>query len=165
MVRHTLSTLGPKVLAGRMVREYVTRLYAPAARAHRLAGGGECVELAAWKRRVREQWPMVAVDHVETGASVGGSPELGTTLTLRVQVALGGLEPGDVDVQVVSGRVDESDRIADPTVVSSSRADGRTWRAAGSSRARSPSTAPDPSATPSASCRRTGCSPRSPSSG
>ncbi|MEU1537525.1 alpha-glucan family phosphorylase [Actinacidiphila glaucinigra] len=118
MVRHTLSTLGPKVLAGRMVREYVTRLYAPAARAHRLAGGGECAELAAWKRRVREQWAMVAVDHVETGASVGGSPELGTTLTLRVQVALGGLEPGDVDVQVVSGRVDESDRIADPTVVS-----------------------------------------------
>lgn len=40
MVRHTLSTLGPKVLAGRMVREYVTRLYAPAARAHRLAGAG-----------------------------------------------------------------------------------------------------------------------------
>lgn len=118
MVRHTLSTLGPKVLAGRMVREYVTRLYAPAAGAHRLASGAEAGELAAWKRRVREQWPSVAVDHVETGASVGGSPELGSTLTLRVQVALGALEPADVDVQVVSGRVDESDRIADPTVVS-----------------------------------------------
>ncbi|MSY97372.1 MAG: alpha-glucan family phosphorylase, partial [Actinobacteria bacterium] len=31
MVRHTLGTLGPKVLASRMVREYVTRLYTPAA--------------------------------------------------------------------------------------------------------------------------------------
>lgn len=30
MVRSTLVTLGPKVLAGRMVREYVERLYAPA---------------------------------------------------------------------------------------------------------------------------------------
>ncbi|MFM8351581.1 MAG: alpha-glucan family phosphorylase, partial [Actinomycetales bacterium] len=31
MVRHTLRTLGPKVLASRMVREYVERLYLPAA--------------------------------------------------------------------------------------------------------------------------------------
>ncbi|MGW0977232.1 hypothetical protein, partial [Streptomyces griseus] len=30
MVRSTLVNLGPKVLAGRMVREYVERLYAPA---------------------------------------------------------------------------------------------------------------------------------------
>ncbi|KPC87552.1 hypothetical protein ADL27_42765, partial [Streptomyces sp. NRRL F-6602] len=35
MVRRTLTILGPKVLAGRMVREYVEDLYAPAARAHR----------------------------------------------------------------------------------------------------------------------------------
>ena len=35
MVRRTLVALGPKVLAGRMVREYVERLYAPAAAAHR----------------------------------------------------------------------------------------------------------------------------------
>ena len=31
MVRHTLKTLGPKVLATRMVRDYVRELYAPAA--------------------------------------------------------------------------------------------------------------------------------------
>jgi starch phosphorylase len=117
MVRHTLTTLGPKVLAGRMVREYVSRLYAPAARAHRAVSGDAARELAEWKRRLREQWPRVSVDHVEAGAA-GGSPELGSTLTLRVQVALGELDPGDVDVQAVSGRVDESDRIADPAVVS-----------------------------------------------
>lgn len=33
MVRRTLTTLGPRVLAGRMVREYVEKLYVPAARA------------------------------------------------------------------------------------------------------------------------------------
>ena len=31
MVRHTLKSLGPKVLATRMVRDYVRTLYAPAA--------------------------------------------------------------------------------------------------------------------------------------
>jgi starch phosphorylase len=115
MVRHTLVTLGPKVLAGRMVREYVSRLYAPAAHAHRAVGGDAARELAAWKRRVREQWPHVSVDHVESGPA---ATELGSTLSLRVRVRLGDLEPGDVDVQVVSGRVDESDRITEPSVVS-----------------------------------------------
>ena len=31
MLRHTLTTLGPKVLATRMVRDYTEQLYAPAA--------------------------------------------------------------------------------------------------------------------------------------
>ncbi|MEU6854560.1 glycosyltransferase family 1 protein [Actinacidiphila alni] len=117
MVRHTLTTLGPKVLAGRMVQDYVRTLYAPAARSHRAVHGEEARSLAAWKRRVREQWPQVSVDHVEAG-SVGGTPELGATLTLRVEVALGGLDPTDVDVQLLSGRVDAADRLADPTVTS-----------------------------------------------
>ncbi|MGW6912255.1 alpha-glucan family phosphorylase [Kitasatospora sp. NPDC054939] len=124
MVRHTLVTLGPKVLAGRMVREYVERLYAPAARAQRelaqpLPGGaphGGARELAVWKARVREGWPSVRVEHVEA-ESPDEAQELGSTLALRVQVALGALEPGDVEVQVVSGKVDESDRISDAAVL------------------------------------------------
>ena len=117
MVRHTLATLGPKVLAGRMVRDYVTRLYAPAARSHRAIQGPAAEELAAWKKRVRQQWPQVSVDHVET-SSVEGTPELGSTLTLRAQVTLGELDPADVDVQLLSGRVDAADRLAAPSVLS-----------------------------------------------
>ncbi|MER7706476.1 alpha-glucan family phosphorylase [Kitasatospora sp. NPDC097605] len=116
MVRHTLVTLGPKVLAGRMVREYVERLYAPAALAQReLAGTGAfraAHELAEWKAKVREAWPVVRVEHVEADCP-DEAQELGSALALRVQVALGSLEPADVEVQVVSGRVDESDRISD----------------------------------------------------
>lgn len=132
MVRHTLVTLGPKVLAGRMVRDYVEQLYAPAAAAHRkLVGGGAGTgtgaaagagagagarELSEWKARVRGNWSRVAVDHVEAGTP-GDSPELGGTLSLRVRVTLGELDASDVDVQVVAGRVDESDRITDGTAV------------------------------------------------
>ncbi|MFD7904115.1 alpha-glucan family phosphorylase [Kitasatospora sp. NPDC059747] len=115
MVRHTLVTLGPKVLAGRMVREYVERLYAPAALAQRelAAGSGEGArELAAWKAKVREAWPAVRVEHVEADCPAEAQ-ELGSSLALRVQVALGALSPGDVEVQVVSGRVDETDGISD----------------------------------------------------
>ncbi|MEV2197557.1 glycosyltransferase family 1 protein [Streptomyces phaeochromogenes] len=114
MVRQTLTHLGPKVLAGRMVREYVERLYTPAAHAHRAMSPSSARELADWKSRVRAAWPHVTVDHVETSA---GTPtaELGTTLSLRVRVALGDLAPDDVEVQAVSGRVDSEDGITDGT--------------------------------------------------
>ncbi|GFM99506.1 hypothetical protein Sfulv_43170 [Streptomyces fulvorobeus] len=115
MVRRTLVTLGPKVLAGRMVREYVERLYTPAAQARRALDPAAARELAAWKTRVRAAWSGVAVDHVEASAATvtGGAAELGSTLSLRVRIALGGLDPDDVEVQVVAGRVDSGDAIAD----------------------------------------------------
>ncbi|MFF0159498.1 glycosyltransferase family 1 protein [Streptomyces sp. NPDC005263] len=116
MVRQTLTLLGPKVLAGRMVREYVERLYAPAAHAHRTMAPDSARELARWKSRVRAAWHGVRVDHVEASAATG-TAELGTTLALRVRVALGDLGPDDVEVQAVSGRVDEEDRITDAETV------------------------------------------------
>lgn len=116
MVRQTLSRLGPKVLAGRMVREYVERLYMPAARSHRALTPDAAQELAAWKHRVRGAWPRVSVDHVETSASAA-TAELGTTLTLRVRVALGDLAPDDVEVQAASGRVDSDDHLTGVTTV------------------------------------------------
>ncbi|WP_225840567.1 glycosyltransferase family 1 protein [Streptomyces sp. NK08204] len=116
MVRQTLTLLGPKVLAGRMVREYVERLYAPAARAHRTLTPDTARELAAWKARVRAAWPGVSVDHVETTETTA-TAELGTSVGLRVRVGLGELSPDDVEVQAVSGRVDSEDRITDATTV------------------------------------------------
>ncbi|WP_053746694.1 alpha-glucan family phosphorylase [Streptomyces sp. NRRL WC-3618] len=119
MVRETLTHLGPKVLAGRMVREYVERLYAPAARAHRTMTPDTARELAAWKSRVRSAWHKVTVDHVETSAATAPAltAELGSTLSLRVRVGLGDLSPDDVEVQAVSGRVDSQDSITDATAV------------------------------------------------
>ncbi|MFD4987168.1 alpha-glucan family phosphorylase [Streptomyces sp. NPDC058372] len=120
MVRETLTRLGPKVIAGRMVREYVETLYAPAARAHRALGPGQARELAAYKERVRASWAQVAVEHVDAGADGADGPEgtespaqLGATLALRVRVRLGDLAPEDVEVQAVSGHVDGDDRISD----------------------------------------------------
>ncbi|MGW6288012.1 alpha-glucan family phosphorylase [Streptomyces sp. NPDC055107] len=115
MVRSTLADLGPRVLAGRMVREYVERLYAPAAQSRRALDPGAARDLAQWKAKVRVAWSGVSVDHVEsvTDTAAGGSAELGASLALRARIALGGLDPDDVEVQVVAGRVDSGDAIAD----------------------------------------------------
>ncbi|MET8947488.1 glycosyltransferase family 1 protein [Streptomyces sp. NPDC004542] len=123
MVRRTLTLLGPKVLAGRMVREYVERLYTPAAQAGRALTPDAAEELAGWKARVRTAWHGVTVDHVETTATTA-TAELGTTLGVRVRVGLGDLSPDDVEVQVVSGRVDSEDRITDADVIALKPAGG-----------------------------------------
>ena len=92
MVRHTLKSLGPKVLATRMVRDYVRQLYTPAAVTGRRLNSDfhGAAELSAWKKKVRGAWPHVRVEHVES-SGVGDSPEVGATLTVRAFVSLGDL--------------------------------------------------------------------------
>jgi starch phosphorylase len=115
MVRHGLRSLGPLVQADRMVGDYVTKLYAPAAAGSRaLAADGNAAarDLAAWKSRVRAAWPQVRIEHVEAD---GTEPSLGAALDVRVNVALGDLQPADVRVEVVYGRPGEDDEIAEPS--------------------------------------------------
>ena len=116
MVRHTLKSLGPKVLSTRMVREYVERLYTPAAIASRAMNDSYegAAELAGWKSRVVEGWSSVRVDHVET-EGLSDAPELGGGMDLHVFASLGSLSPDDVDVQVVHGRVKGEDELVDTT--------------------------------------------------
>jgi glycogen phosphorylase len=129
-IRHTFRSLGPKVQAERMVREYVTALYIPAAAASRdltdAQGFGPARELAAWKHRVIQAWPQLRVEHVESEAA---GQALGSALSVRVSVALGGLTTDDVVVEVVYGRPDDGDEIVAPayatlTAEASSAANG-----------------------------------------
>ncbi|MFT4287861.1 alpha-glucan family phosphorylase [Nocardioides sp.] len=112
MMRHTWKSLGPKVLATRMVRDYVQQLYSPAATAARSLNSdyAGAVELAAWKRSVLAAWPAVRVDHVES-SGVGDAPEVGDVLSVRAFVSLGTLAPGDVRVELLHGAIDSADSL------------------------------------------------------
>ena len=116
MIRDTVAGLGPKVLASRMVRDYVNELYGPAAAStHALedAPGGPHA-LAEWKRRVRDGWDQVQVDHVQSLAA--DQLEVGAEFSVAALVRLGVLSPQDVQVQLVTGRVDADDELRDPRV-------------------------------------------------
>ncbi len=118
MVRHTLSALGPKVLATRMVWDYVTTLYGPAAAAAERVAADDFAAaraLAKWRRDVLSAWPGVRVHHVDS--FVEGDPELGGTLRLRAEVSLPGLRADDVTVQAAFGAVDGEDRLSDVETV------------------------------------------------
>ncbi|MGI9080420.1 MAG: alpha-glucan family phosphorylase, partial [Acidimicrobiales bacterium] len=118
MVRASLMSLGPFVVASRMVRDYVTHMYEPAA-ARRVALDADtharARDLAEWKHRVRAGWHGVAVDHVDAD---GAPAEVGELRTVAATVALGALSPADVDVQLVHGPVGPTGEIVDVTVSS-----------------------------------------------
>ena len=72
-VKASLRTLGPEVEASRMVRDYVTEMYEPAAErrdAMAQAGWARARALAAWKERVSSAWDGVAVVNVDGDGDV-----------------------------------------------------------------------------------------------
>jgi starch phosphorylase len=118
MMRHTLRSLGPKVLADRMLHDYVHEQYVPTVAAARaLADVAMASDLAQWKQRVRASWPDVRVDYAEA-EEIGDSPEVGSVLPVEAWVELGQLSVDDVDVQVVHGRVNDDDMLTEGSVTS-----------------------------------------------
>jgi starch phosphorylase len=121
MVRHTLASLGPRVQAGRMVREYVDSYYQPAAAAVAKVSDDDYAgarELAGYRVRISTSWPRVRVvggDLIVDGAK---PPVIGAPAQVRALVDLAGLTPSDVDVQVVVGRVDDHDELRDVVTAS-----------------------------------------------
>ena len=113
-VQDAYASLGPRVTASRMVRDYVQDYYEPAAAAADSVGwdgaaGGRA--LAAWRARVSAAWAGVKVAGVEAD---GGPARLGEERGIAVTVDLGELEPGDVVVQVLHGPVGGGDEIQQP---------------------------------------------------
>jgi starch phosphorylase len=125
MVRHTLKSLGPKVLATRMVRDYTRKLYTPAAVTGRKLNSdyAGAAALSTWKQRVRAGWSGVRVEHVES-SGIGDAPEIGTVLTVRAFVSLGDLTPDDVDVQLVHGVITSDDTLVGTSTESLSPVEG-----------------------------------------
>jgi starch phosphorylase len=114
MIKHTLSHLGPAVSADRMLGDYVSKLYTPAAGAGRKAiadGYRHARELAAWTKHVRSNWSQVHVEHIDSGG-LSDVPQIGDKLQVSTYLNLGVLNPTDVLVELAYGRVDESDEIA-----------------------------------------------------
>ena len=117
-VKASLRSLGPQVVASRMVRDYVEQLYEPAAERTDLAtasGHARARALAAWKQRVASEWAGVRVSSVDAEGAV---TELGGERRVDAVVSLGSLSGDDVQVQLAHGLVGANDELHDPTVVS-----------------------------------------------
>src|SRR5205807_10121614 len=100
-VKASLRTLGPRVVATRMVRDYVDQMYEPiATRADSMtaSNSARARALADWKQRVAAAWADVHVDAVESELAVA---DLGAKRDVEAVIALGALSGDDVAVQLV----------------------------------------------------------------
>ena len=110
MIRDTVAGLGPKAMATRMVRDYVTDYYTPAAAAAaRMLDDAVARQLAAWKQRIRQAWPAVTVTKLES--QLPDIVEVGSNAIFEATVQLNGLTPDDVAVEFVAGDVDATDQL------------------------------------------------------
>jgi glycogen phosphorylase len=117
MVRHVLTTLRPRVQAARMVRDYTTGLYLPAAASAQAVGADDhkgAKELAAYRERLRAHWARVRVADLDL---IPAQPRLGAPVTVRAVVEHGELDPSDVAVEAVLGRVDDAGELRDTTAL------------------------------------------------
>ncbi|MFM8267734.1 MAG: alpha-glucan family phosphorylase [Ilumatobacteraceae bacterium] len=117
-IAHNWATLGPFVTASRMVRDYTTRLYEPAAADARRAlerDASHARDLAAWKARVRAEWDTVRINGVSTDTDPAHE---GDQRSVHATIELGALGIADVRVQVLHGPIDsEGGFVGRPAIV------------------------------------------------
>jgi starch phosphorylase len=114
-IKDSLSSLGPRVQASRMVRDYTRQMYEPMAkRADVLTANNfaRAKALAAWKANLVGVWDKVAVVSVDVD-SAALVTDLGATRQASAEVALGDLKPTDVAVELLHGPVRGPDEIED----------------------------------------------------
>jgi glycogen phosphorylase len=102
-VRASMATLGPKVLATRMVQDYAIQLYTPLAqRAVRLTadGGRGALELAAWRSRMAGSWNEVRIDGLDLDHAAA---TIGDVRHVVVDVHLGSVASDEVAVELLHG--------------------------------------------------------------
>ena len=105
---HNWASLGPKVTASRMVRDYVTMLYEPAAVGANNVNNDDRVgarSLAGWKKHIRSAWSRVHITELDTNTTPG---QEGETRSVRARVELGDIAAQDVTVQVLHGPIDSA---------------------------------------------------------
>jgi starch phosphorylase len=101
MAKHAMASVLPRFNAERMLNEYVQKFYGPAAaRGRRYAANG-CAgarEVASWKERVKAAWPNLSLRRLDAPPH---RIVFGERMRVEVALALAGLSPGDVVVELL----------------------------------------------------------------
>ncbi len=117
-VKQCLRAISPQFNAQRMVQEYMQMLYQPAHDSGRTMSADSyraAREKAAWARKVAATWDRVRF--VESGREMDDSFVAGQPVDMRATLDLAGLEPQDVRVEAVVGRLSVVGLLEDTEVV------------------------------------------------
>lgn len=106
-MKSSMRTICPMFNTNRMLEEYATRLYVPAAQRwrHLSENGFQGAKgLAQWKAGLGKRWGTLRVDQVE--ANDHAELPVGAKVNVRAKVYLDSVKPDDVAVELYHGRVD-----------------------------------------------------------
>ena len=105
LAKRSIASLLPRFNSARMVGEYVTKCYVPAAQQGRRYTENQfegARSIAAWKARVRQAWPGVAIRRLDTPKK---RIQYGDSLRLGAALKLNRLNPEDVVVELLVSRL------------------------------------------------------------
>jgi starch phosphorylase len=118
-VKQSLAYISTNYNCQRMVGEYLTQLYEPAHQGF-IESSRDCFARprarTEWNLSVAEKWPRVAI--VDYGIGPEASVVTGSAVPLRAVVELAGLQPSDVRVEAVVGRVGSEGELTEMQVLS-----------------------------------------------
>lgn len=106
MVRESIMAHAPFFSTHRMVQDYARKFYVPASDAFQkvsAANSALAKDGLAWRDKVQANWAAVRVVSVSDSAALSNA--IGADFQVTARVELGGLTPGEVKVQAVSGKV------------------------------------------------------------
>jgi len=119
LMRESIRSVTPVFNTHRMVKEYVERLYEPAAAAQATLSANGCAkgkEISQWKAKMRKDWSQVRITDTQIENADKVNVLVGETLKLSAKVHLGVLTPDFVRVQAYFG-ANENNKISGPAVV------------------------------------------------
>lgn len=103
ITRASMSSAGWLFSMARMIKEYTTDMYVPAARHDAVMsanGYARAREVAEWKHRVQFHWPQM---FIEASGPRDGQLTVGEPVEINATVRLSGLTPSEVAVEIVHG--------------------------------------------------------------
>ncbi|MHB8666615.1 MAG: alpha-glucan family phosphorylase [Burkholderiales bacterium] len=104
LAKRSISSLMPRFNSRRMLEEYVAKCYRPAAQQGRLYAGADFAvarTLAAWKARVRQAWPGVAIRRLDMPKR---RIEFGDGVRIEATLSLNQLSPEDMVLELLLSR-------------------------------------------------------------
>jgi glycogen phosphorylase len=117
VMKRSIAKLCPQFNMHRMAMQYADEYYLVAHRRYRKLnadGMAGAKDLATWLGKVEHAWPGI---YVESAGELASEIRLGDEISVSARVALNGLAPADVAVQVLTGLVCVTGEIKNPAIV------------------------------------------------
>ncbi|MFH1686641.1 MAG: alpha-glucan family phosphorylase [bacterium] len=114
-MKASIHMAGQHFSSQRMLMDYTRKLYRPAMDiVAKLVADDFALtkDVAGWLGRIRNSWDQVTIEAVDV-PDIGSTLEVGQSFPITIKVRLGELTPEDIEVQVVSGKLNSQEQILD----------------------------------------------------